>query len=101
MLMVRWEPNASQRLANAALELFTERGYENTTVLDIAKRAEFGDPLTTDAYTLCLYDGTGLLAGLTADAGGSCTGKPCWRSRTNGFPVVRRIGTKTRRADVR
>ncbi|MEV1085978.1 helix-turn-helix domain-containing protein [Streptomyces sp. NPDC050211] len=37
--MARWEPNASQRLAQAALELFAERGYENTTVLDIAKRA--------------------------------------------------------------
>jgi AcrR family transcriptional regulator len=37
--MARWEPNASQRLADAALELFAERGYENTTVLDIAQRA--------------------------------------------------------------
>ncbi|WP_035750383.1 TetR/AcrR family transcriptional regulator [Parafrankia discariae] len=37
--MARWEPNASQRLADVALELFAERGYENTTVLDIAKRA--------------------------------------------------------------
>jgi AcrR family transcriptional regulator len=37
--MARWEPNASQRLANAALELFVERGYENTTVVDIAQRA--------------------------------------------------------------
>jgi AcrR family transcriptional regulator len=37
--MARWEPNASQRLAEAALELFAERGYENTTVLDIATRA--------------------------------------------------------------
>jgi AcrR family transcriptional regulator len=37
--MVRWEPNASERLALAALELFAERGYENTTVIDIAQRA--------------------------------------------------------------
>jgi AcrR family transcriptional regulator len=37
--MARWEPNASQRLADAALELFADRGYENTTVLDIAQRA--------------------------------------------------------------
>jgi AcrR family transcriptional regulator len=37
--MARWEPNASERLARAALELFAERGYENTTVIDIAQRA--------------------------------------------------------------
>ncbi|WP_410564052.1 helix-turn-helix domain-containing protein [Amycolatopsis sp. cmx-4-61] len=37
--MARWEPNAPERLSRAALELFAERGYENTTVIDIAQRA--------------------------------------------------------------
>ncbi|HVT69861.1 MAG TPA: helix-turn-helix domain-containing protein [Trebonia sp.] len=37
--MARWQPNASERLAQAALELFAERGYEDTTVIDIARRA--------------------------------------------------------------
>jgi AcrR family transcriptional regulator len=37
--LARWEPNATERLAVAALELFAERGYENTTVIDIAQRA--------------------------------------------------------------
>jgi AcrR family transcriptional regulator len=37
--MGRWEPNACGRLAQAALELFSERGYEQTTVAEIAKRA--------------------------------------------------------------
>ncbi|WP_410593184.1 helix-turn-helix domain-containing protein [Amycolatopsis sp. lyj-23] len=37
--MARWEPNAPERLSRAALELFAERGYENTTVIDIARRA--------------------------------------------------------------
>lgn len=37
--MARWEPNARARLADAALELFEERGYEQTTVTDIAAAA--------------------------------------------------------------
>ncbi|MEV4327387.1 TetR/AcrR family transcriptional regulator [Microbispora rosea] len=37
--MGRWEPNARGRLAKAALELYVERGYEQTTVAEIAKRA--------------------------------------------------------------
>lgn len=37
--MSRWEPNTAERLALAALELFTDHGYENTTVIDIAHRA--------------------------------------------------------------
>lgn len=40
--MARWEPNAAERLAEAALDLFAERGYENTTVIDIAQRAGLG-----------------------------------------------------------
>jgi len=37
--MGRWEPNARGRLVQAALELYSERGYEQTTVVEIAKRA--------------------------------------------------------------
>jgi len=35
----RWEPNARGRLEQAALELYGERGFEQTTVAEIASRA--------------------------------------------------------------
>jgi AcrR family transcriptional regulator len=37
--MSRWEPNARGRLEEAALDLFAERGFEQTTVAEIAERA--------------------------------------------------------------
>jgi AcrR family transcriptional regulator len=37
--MGRWEPNARERLVRAALDLFTEQGYDATTVNEIAERA--------------------------------------------------------------
>lgn len=37
--MGRWEPNARERLIRAAIDLFTEQGYEATTVSEIAERA--------------------------------------------------------------
>lgn len=37
--MSRWEPDAKGRLAEAAFQLYGERGYEGTTVTDIAQRA--------------------------------------------------------------
>ncbi len=37
--MGRWEPDARGRLLKAALELYGERGFEQTTVAEIAERA--------------------------------------------------------------
>jgi AcrR family transcriptional regulator len=37
--MARWEPNARERLERAALALFTEHGFDATTVAEIADRA--------------------------------------------------------------
>lgn len=48
-------------------------------------KSEFGDPVTTNAYALCLYDGTGLLASLVAPAGGTCGTKPCWAEKPKGY----------------
>ncbi len=43
--------------------------------------AEFGNPLSTASYVLCVYDGSGAsqpLLNLAAVRGGSCDGRPCW-----------------------
>jgi AcrR family transcriptional regulator len=37
--MSRWEPDARGRLAQAAMQLYSERGFEATTVAEIAARA--------------------------------------------------------------
>jgi AcrR family transcriptional regulator len=37
--MGRWEPDARGRLEQAALDLYQERGFEQTTVTEIAERA--------------------------------------------------------------
>jgi len=44
---------------------------------------DFGDPLDTDTYTVCLYDESGaspsLIFRMTAPAGGVCGSRSCWR----------------------
>ena len=37
--MPRWEPDSLSRLQEAALELFRERGYDDTTVVEISRQA--------------------------------------------------------------
>lgn len=37
--MPRWEPDARERLVVAALQLFSEQGFDETTVAEIAERA--------------------------------------------------------------
>jgi hypothetical protein len=47
---------------------------------------DFGDPTTTTAYAVCLYDGNAGTPRLVWEqdlpAGASCAGHPCWRSGT-------------------
>src|SRR5580692_8147260 len=37
--MARWEPDAAGRLVEAAMQLYRERGFDRTTVAEIAARA--------------------------------------------------------------
>lgn len=79
VLMARWQPNASERLALAALELFAERGYENTTVIDIAQRAGLTKSTFfrhfADKREVLFGDGTmtGIVAGAIAAAPATAT----------------------------
>jgi hypothetical protein len=64
----------------------------------LTTKADFGDPRTTDAYELCVYDGTAsLVMHATAPAGASCpsgssadqsVSRPCWKETTRGFRYV-------------
>src|SRR5579863_8239851 len=37
--MVRWDPDSRGRLAQAAMDLYGEQGFDQTTVAEIAERA--------------------------------------------------------------
>jgi hypothetical protein len=58
-------------------------------------KAEFGDPLATDDFAVCVYDDGELLASVTADHGGLCHGKPCWKAKTKSFSYADKDGTPT------
>jgi hypothetical protein len=51
--------------------------------------ADFGDPLSTSDYTLCLYDHVSSSPVLVSEhdmpAGESCKGKPCWKAASSGL----------------
>jgi len=57
---------------------------------DVPQAADFGTPLTSTDYSLCIYDNAGggdrLLLERTAPAGGRCGRRPCWKAiKGNGF----------------
>jgi len=76
--MGRWEPNARGRLEQAALELYGENGFEQTTVAEIAKRAGLTERTFFRHYAdkrEVLFAGSGMLRDLlvatVTDAPGS------------------------------
>jgi cysteine-rich repeat protein len=46
---------------------------------------DWGDPLASDSYSLCVYDGDVLHSATTMVAGADCDGRACWRERARGF----------------
>ena len=71
MPVSRWAPNARERLETAALDLFVENGYEETTVAQIADRAGLNRATFFRHFAdkrEVLFGGEDVLAGLFADA---------------------------------
>ncbi|HEY4418815.1 MAG TPA: TetR family transcriptional regulator [Pseudonocardia sp.] len=69
--MVRWEPDGRGRLEQAALALFGERGFENTTVAEIASRAGLTERTFFRYFTdkrEVLFSGSTMLQELLVDA---------------------------------
>ncbi|MEA5360847.1 helix-turn-helix domain-containing protein [Amycolatopsis sp., V23-08] len=68
--MSRWAPDARERLEAAALDLFAENGYEETTVAQIADRAGLNRATFFRHFAdkrEVLFGGEDVLAGLFAD----------------------------------
>ena len=68
--MSRWAPDARERLEAAALSLFVEEGYEETTVAQIADRAGLNRATFFRHFAEkreVLFGGDDVLAGLFAD----------------------------------
>jgi len=73
-MMSRWAPDARERLETAALDLFTENGYEQTTVAQIADRAGLNRATFFRHFAdkrEVLFGGEDVLAGLFAEAIGA------------------------------
>ena len=71
MPVSRWAPDARERLETAALDLFVENGYEETTVAQIADRAGLNRATFFRHFTdkrEVLFGGEDLLAGRFGDA---------------------------------
>jgi AcrR family transcriptional regulator len=69
--VARWEPDAKGRMVAAALDLFTERGFEATTAADIADRAGVTERTFFRHFAdkrEVLFDGSSTLAKTAYDA---------------------------------
>jgi AcrR family transcriptional regulator len=104
----RWEPDARGRLQEAALALYGERGFEQTTVAEIARRAGLTERTFFRHFAdkrEVLFYGSGALQDLlvTAVAGAPATASPidAVAAGLDAIPVMfqdRREGSRQRQA---
>lgn len=74
--------------------------------------ADFGNPLASTGYSLCLWNAAGLVFGIDLPPGGVCGDKPCWSSepgvgwrfhdsaRATGIQSLRLAGSTSARAKI-
>ena len=70
-VMARWEPDSRGRLEQAAFELYRDRGFDRTTVAEIAERAGVTERTFFRHFTdkrEILFSGAALLQALLVDA---------------------------------
>jgi AcrR family transcriptional regulator len=96
--MTRWKPDAAGRLMTAAITLFDERGYDETTVADIAERAGL-TKRTFFRYFAdkreVLFSGSELLEQLWVDAVAAApAGADALTAATAGFDPVAEMFTE-------
>jgi len=73
------------KLKNTSLDL-SDRLTWKWTYGAATTKADFGAPLATTTYQLCVYDGAGrTIARASAPPGGICNGRPCWRETSSQF----------------
>ncbi|MDF0530200.1 helix-turn-helix domain containing protein [Tsukamurella sp. 8F] len=108
--MGRWEPGARERLVVAAVDLFTEQGYDATTVAQIAERGgvtrstffrHFSDKrevLAAGQETLSRLLADGIAEAPTDVSPLSAVGSGLERASTAMGPVNRELGPRIRAA---
>ncbi|MBI3785776.1 MAG: right-handed parallel beta-helix repeat-containing protein [Deltaproteobacteria bacterium] len=60
--------------------------------------ADFGDPLHSTSYALCLYDQSANpqpRLEVAVPPGGSCSARPCWKATSSGFRYASRKGSSS------
>ena len=61
---------------------------------------DFGFPLATTDYRLCVYNPGGLVLDLAVPAGGTCNGRPCWTLGNHTFRYRNGTGAGSAGLDV-